>query len=147
MIRGLRTLILRAAWAPVAVLVLHAIVAKTSLRNPWDFPIHFLGGASIAYFAAHALHCLHILFGPLKALTRYLFSFCIACTVGVFWEFGERLLDVFCRMAIQQTLANTMSDLAADASGALVGLLFVALAARFRKRSSADASANDPPRQ
>jgi hypothetical protein len=135
MVSAIRTLLIRAAWAPSAVLILHAVIAKTSLRNPLDFPIHFLGGASIAFFAFHTLDCFKTWLGPMTPLARYLFSFCIACTVGVFWEFGERFLDVFLRMAIQQTLANTMSDLIADASGAVASLFLVWIARLIGRRN------------
>jgi hypothetical protein len=132
MLLAIRNLLIKAAWAPIAVLILHAVVARTSLRNPFDFPIHFLGGASIAFLSFHALECFQRWLGPMTLLARYLFSFCVACTVGVFWEIAERFLDVWFNMAIQQTLANTMSDLIADASGAVVSLLLVWVATKLR---------------
>jgi hypothetical protein len=140
-VAAFRKLVVRAAWAPIAVLVLHAVVAKTSLRNPFDFPIHFLGGASMAYVAYHALDCFKTWFGAITWLTRYLFSFCFACTVGVFWEIGERSLDYFLRMRIQQTLENTMLDLIADATGAAAALLLVAVVGAIRRTGRSESGA------
>jgi hypothetical protein len=135
-------LILKAGWAPVAVVILHSLVAKTSLRDPLDFPIHFLGGASMAFFLFHALHCFEKLLGTLQPFGRYLFSYGLACTVGVFWEFAELLSDVVYHTHIQISLMNTMSDLVADATGAFTSLFLVFLAGRLsRKRDAAAAAA------
>jgi hypothetical protein len=49
MLTAIGKLLLKAGWAPLAVVVLHASVAKTPFRKPMDFPIHYLGGAAIAY--------------------------------------------------------------------------------------------------
>ena len=128
-------LIKRAAWAPIAVFIFHAGVARTSLREPLDFTIHFLGGASIAYFLFHALLCFEALLGKPTGFGRYLFSFALACTVGLFWEFGELFSDTFLHTHIQQTIHETMFDLIADATGAISALLLVFVAGcrkRFR---------------
>ena len=112
-------LLLRVAWAPVAVLIFHAIVAKTRYRMPLDFTMHFLGGASMAYASFHALDYLAPLLGSVSKAGRYLFAFSLTCTVGVFWEFAEYASDIFRHTHIQQSLPETMSDLIADASGAV----------------------------
>ena len=79
-------LLRKAAWALIAVLLLHAIIEKTSLRTPLDFSIHFLGGASMAFFFFHALDCFEAMLGTTTAFTRYLFSFSFACTGSAcFW--------------------------------------------------------------
>ncbi len=133
MIFAFRKLLLRAAWAPVAVVIFHAAVARTSLRVPLDFPIHFSGGASIAFFAYHALVCFEALFGKLTRIGLHLFSFALACTVGLFWEFAELFSDTFLHTHIQISIHETFSDLIADATGAATGLLLVFIAGRFRK--------------
>jgi hypothetical protein len=135
-ISSLWNLLLKAGWAPVAVVVFHAIVAKTSLRSPLDFTIHFLGGASIAFFLFHALEGFRNLFGNPTALGHYLFSFALACTVGLFWEFGELFSDTFLHTHIQRSIGETMSDLIADATGATTSLFVVAIVICIRKRCS-----------
>lgn len=88
-------LLRRAAWAPIAVLIFHAIVAETPYRKALDFAMHFSGGAAIAYFLFEALREFRSLLGTPTPFGRYLFAFALACTVGVFWEFGEYFSDAF----------------------------------------------------
>ena len=133
---ALRRLLWRAAWAPVSVLILHAIVAKTPLRDPLDFTIHFLGGASVAFFLFHTLECFAGLFASPRPLARYLFSFSLTCTVGLFWEFAELFSDTFLHTHIQYSLHETMSDLIADTTGAVTSLSLV-FAARHLGRDRA----------
>jgi hypothetical protein len=113
----------------------HAVIAKTPFRKPLDFPIHFLGGASIAFLFFHALDCFEALFGALTPFARYLFSFSLACTIGVFWEFGELFSDAFLHTHIQKSLHETMSDLIADTTGAVTSLSFVFIARRLSHRN------------
>lgn len=124
---ALYKLLLRVAGAPIAVLIFHAIVAKTRFRAPLDFTMHFLGGASMAYVFFYALDHLSFLLGSVTKSGRYLFSFSLACTVGVFWEFAEYTSDVFRHTHIQQSLPETMSDLIADASGAAACLALLGM--------------------
>lgn len=130
MIAAIRTLLLRAAWAPVLVLLVHAVVMRTPWRKPLDFWMHFSGGAAIAFFSFHAIDCFAPLLGRVTPLGRYLFSFSLACTVGVFWEFGELFSDIFLGTAIQKSIHETMSDLIADAAGAVVALGVVRVVSR-----------------
>jgi len=125
-------LLCRAAWAPIAVLIFHAIVAETAHRKTLDFTMHFSGGAAIAYFLYVALHEFRDRLGSPTPFGRYVFSFAMACTVGVFWEFGEYFSDVFLGTHIQKELLNTMSDLIADAAGAFSALALIFLIRRFK---------------
>jgi hypothetical protein len=134
-ISALRQLFWRAAWAPIAVVILHAIIARTSLRQPLDFPIHYLGGASIAFFVFQALPCFVMLLGRPSPFGSYLFSFALACTSGSFWEFGELLSDAFQHTHSQQSLHETMLDLIADTTGAITALILLFLYRRFRRDS------------
>ena len=126
-------LLRRAGWAPVAVLIFHAIVAKTPYRQALDFPMHFSGGAAIAYLLFEALHEFRDWLGAPSAFGRYLFSFSLACTVGVFWEFAELFSDTFLHSHIQKSLTETMSDLIADTTGALFALAVVFVVRLFAK--------------
>lgn len=128
----LLTLLRRAAWAPLAVLMLHQVISRSSFRQPLDFAMHFSGGAAIAFFLFYTLACFENILGKLKPAGHYLFSFALACTVGLFWEFGELFSDVFFHTHIQKTIAETLRDLTADASGAVCSLLLVALTQRLR---------------
>lgn len=129
---GLGVLLRRAAWAPIAVVIAHAIIERTTLRVVLDFWIHFSGGAAIAYFLFVAIETLQQSVGRVTVAAQTLFAFALACTVGLFWEFGELASDVFLGTHIQKDLRNTMSDLIADASGAVLALGVVAVVRRIR---------------
>jgi hypothetical protein len=129
-------LICRAGWAPVAVLILHAIVVRTSYRQQLDFAMHFSGGAAMAYFLFEAQHYFQKQLGDPTPFGRYLFAFGLACTVGVFWEFFEFFSDTYLHSHIQQSLQETMSDLIADAVGAVAALVGVCSIRFFTKSRS-----------
>ncbi len=115
-------LILRAGWAPVAVLIFHRVVFNTPWRQPLDFAMHYSGGVAISFFLWHALDCFASWFGTLTPFARYVFTFALACTVGLFWEFAELFSDVVYHTRIQHSIHETMRDLIADATGALTTL-------------------------
>lgn len=121
-------------------MVFHAAVAPTRWRVPLDFTIHFLGGASIAFFFFHTVDCFKKHFGAVSSFTHYLLSFALACTMGVFWELGEFASDIYLKTRIQQNIPETMADLIADVSGATISLLGVYLVRRmlFRNRTNDD---------
>lgn len=118
-------LLIRAGWAPLLVLVFHQAIMRTPYRQQLDFVMHYSGGVAIAFFAWHALDCFASWFGTLTAFARYLFTFTLACTVGLFWEFAELYSDVMYGSHIQHSIHETMRDLIADATGALTTLALV----------------------
>ena len=128
------SLLLRAGWAPVAVLIAHQVISRSAYRQPLDFAMHFSGGMAIAYFLYHALGFFAPVLGELRIFARYLFTFALACTVGLFWEFGELFSDVFLRTRIQRSIGETMRDLFADTTGALLSLTLVAIVSALRRR-------------
>lgn len=127
-------LLLRAGWAPVAVLIFHRIIYYTPYRQPLDFVMHYSGGVAIAYLIWHALDCFASWFGTLTPFAKHVFTFAMACTVGLFWEFMELGMDVVYRTRIQHSIHETLRDLIADATGALTTLALLFLASCFRKR-------------
>ena len=129
------TLLLRAGWAPFAVLIAHQVLSRSAYRQSLDFAMHFSGGMAIAYFLYHALGLFAPMLGELRALGRYLFTFALACTIGMFWEFGELFSDVFLRTRIQRSIGETMRDLFADMTGALLSLALIAIVSALRRRS------------
>ncbi len=122
----------KTAWAPAGVLILHSIVSGTTWREPLDFWLHFFGGASIAFVMFSAVDCMSGLFGTMSRLAQYLLAFTSACTVGVFWEFAEFGLSVWRHAYIYMNARGTMSDLIADACGAVTGLAIIAVYRWFR---------------
>ncbi|HRH94299.1 MAG TPA: hypothetical protein PLB55_00115 [Prosthecobacter sp.] len=128
-------LLLRAGWAPLAVLIFHQMILRTPYRQQLDFVMHYSGGVAIAFFFWHSLDCFASWFGQLTSFARYLFTFTLACTMGLFWEFTELFSDVFRGTHIQHSVHETMRDLIADATGALTTLALV-FAVRLVRKST-----------
>jgi hypothetical protein len=98
--------------------------------------MHYSGGVAIAFLFWHTLDCFAPWFGRLTSFARYLFTFALACTMGLFWEFAEFYSDVVYGTHIQQTIRETLRDLIADATGALTTLLLILLVSCFTRRKA-----------
>jgi hypothetical protein len=115
----------RAAWAPVlvfAVNVLLWLVFGAYSLFPWlDIPMHFIGGAAIAYFALHALRTAAScgLIGLPHRNTIRLASFAFACAAAVFWELAEYAVDPYFETKLQHGMADTLFDVLLGLGGAL----------------------------
>jgi hypothetical protein len=114
----------QAAWAPLTVLVVHAVAASL-LGHPRNLDplMHFAGGAAVAYFFFCACYISHRYVGALPQLATFVLVFTGTCTIALFWEFGEYLSDAFLGTRVQASLAETMSDLLFGTAGAVVYLL------------------------
>ena len=112
-----------AAWAPIAVVVLHAIAGALFGHEPYVDPVsHFLGGAAMAFFVQRACEWGPEVTGKTTLLGRNAFAFTSTCTAATFWEFGEFVRDRLLDSNVQLSLANTMRDLLLGCAGALVYL-------------------------
>ncbi|MFZ2282037.1 MAG: hypothetical protein WAW39_29840 [Prosthecobacter sp.] len=136
-------LLLRAGWAPLAVLIFHQKIMRAPWRQQLDFVMHYSGGVAISFFIWHALDCFAHWFGSLTPFARYLFTFALACTVGLFWEFAELFSDVVFGSHIQHSVRETMRDLIADATGALTTLTLTWMVRCFTVKR--EAKADQPP--
>jgi len=136
-------LLLRAGWAPLAVLIFHQKIQHSPYRQQLDFVMHYSGGVAISFILWHALDCFAHWFGSLTPFARYLFTFALACTVGLFWEFAEFFSDLVFGSHIQYSIRETMRDLIADATGALTTLALTWLVRCFARRG--EAAADQPP--
>lgn len=132
-LKALMRLLLRAGWAPVAVLIFHRIIYHTPYRQTLDFAMHYSGGVAISFFLWHVLDCFAPWFGTLTSFAKHVFTFAMACTVGLFWEFLELAMDVIYHTHIQHSIHETMRDLIADATGALTTLTLLFVVRCFRK--------------
>jgi hypothetical protein len=125
---GVLTGLLReAAWAPAGVLVLSVIAIASPYAEDLYWPLHFLGGAALAFFFFQALRITGDLVGPVRVRARYVFAFALACTVAIFWELAEFAVDEIAGTQLQEDLWDTMVDLLLDLLGAAVGLGWVAI--------------------
>ncbi len=104
-------------WAPLVVFIIHVIALGVydgyTLIASLDAIMHFIGGMVMAYF----LHGAFInasrlgIIGPHHRITHRLLVFTATCTVAVFWEFAEFILDETLGTFSQAGLGDTMSDL------------------------------------
>ena len=136
-----------AAWAPILVIVFRGVAMVLGIRAQLDHVIHFSGGFAIAYFLYRVCKMAHHYIGELSPLARYLMAYFSACTVALFWEFGEFASDIFMRTQIQHSVTETLLDLIYGASGAFLCLLLIAIVERVKRKSAAEqgAAANPYP--
>jgi hypothetical protein len=129
-------LLVNPGWAPLCVVVLHLGLAEFGLTQRFDHLLHFLGGASIAYFLFAFIKQQSHLFSGNPRWVLYPIAFASSCTVAVFWEFAEYASDRFWHTSIQQSVSETMLDLVFGVVGACTTLLLIAAVRGF---DSADA--------
>jgi len=108
----------------------HVLAAAAGLRHA----LQWRRGNLVLFW--HALDCLATWFGSLTAFSRYVFTFSLACTTGLFWEFAELFSDVFFRTHIQHSIHETMRDLIADMTGALTTLSVLFVLRRAARKSA-----------
>lgn len=130
-----RRVLVRASWAPLAVVGFHAGAAALFGHDPrLDPTMHFLGGSAIAYFIGHAVLEWDDFFGRPSPWGCRLVVFGLATTVAVFWELLEFTTGAALGLYSQLSLKETMSDLFFGCAGAAASLGARALArARMAK--------------
>ena len=86
-----------------------------------DIPLHFFGGAAMAFFLHRAFTTASEfgIVGQYHALTHRLLVFTSTCTVAVFWEFAEFLMDRGLGTGFQKSAADTIADLFLGMAGTL----------------------------
>ena len=125
-----------AAWAPLAVLILHALLGSVLGHEPYVDPtMHFLGGAAAAFFVRHASRVAGRLLGGPTQYALDLLAFGSTCAIALFWEFGEFASDQYFGTHIQRSLENTMRDLVLGVSGAVVYLAAHRLIGSFQEHA------------
>ncbi len=136
-LRCIKKSLREAGWAPALVFAVHAIAAMVfdiySHMPRFDIPMHFTGGAAMAYF----LHRLFInaslmdIIAPYHALTHRILVLTGTITVAVFWEFAEFILDETMGTVTQAGLGDTLGDLLFGILGAGLFLLSSLLLNRY----------------
>jgi hypothetical protein len=136
--RATRSILVRvlreAAWAPLAVLVSYAVLPATPFQPDLYWPLHFLGGAAMAFFFLQVLQMAGSVPGTLRSVGRYLAAFAAACTVTVFWEIAEFAWDQLTGSRLQRDLQETMGDLIFAVLGTASALGLMAIARRLTGR-------------
>jgi hypothetical protein len=139
-VRWLLRMLVNPGWAPLGVVVIHLTLAHYGLTHRFDHLLHFLGGASIAYFLFGLLASLPSLFASIPSWAQCLLVFTTSCTVAVFWEFAEFASDRFLGTSVQQSVTETMLDLTFGVVGASTTLVVKAV---FRGSSKSAAGSSD----
>lgn len=122
------------AWAPLLVILFRAVAMANGVRQPLDPAIHFSGGFAIAYVLYRGVRIFAPVIGSVTVLTRYLLAFTAACTVALFWEFGEFVSDLVRGTHIQHSVRETLGDLIFGTFGALLSLALIAIVEAAKKR-------------
>ena len=141
-VRHFLRILLEPGWAPLGVVGLHLMLAEFGLTESFDHWLHFLGGASMGYLLFRLIEMLSLL-GASQGWVRYMVAFTAACTVAVFWEFGEFASDAWLHTAVQRGLNETMLDLLFGVVGATVALVLMAAARKVRRLHAYVANAED----
>lgn len=130
----------RAGWAPIVVVVVHAVCSKVfELYRPYphlDLPMHAAGGLAIGWFCwcATGVREVRPVLGVLTRFGRAFVASLGVLAATVVWEFAEWTTDGLGWTRAQGGQLDTMVDMTL---GALGGALAVALGAwRGRARVS-----------
>ena len=126
---------IRAAWAPLLVIVFRWIAIELHIRKQLDHVIHFSGGLAICYFIYRCLDIGSFYVGDLRTWVRYFLTFTASCTVALFWEFAELASDLFLGTHIQHNVLETLWDLVYGTLGATVTLTLILIVKLLRKSS------------
>lgn len=114
----------RAVWAPIAVVVVHTLLAEIFGHEPYVDPaIQLCGGVAVAYLLHEACVTLSTLLGQPSTLGRNLMAFGLTAAFAILWEVGEFCLDSLLGTDIQGDVPETMRDLILGLMGAMVFLI------------------------
>lgn len=115
MITALKITLKQAAWAPLTVFAVYALVAKgfgIGAKLPWlDIPAHFVGGAVTTYFFAVAVFNFQIATGKIPAVIQLALSIGLTAVAAIVWEFLEYGSDFLFGTTINLGVSDTLSDL------------------------------------
>lgn len=119
--------ILKAFIPPVIVLAFHIILISLNLYiiAGWiDIPMHFLGGASVAWAFTSLIKLgkEKKLVGKNHNLINFIFVLSLVALISIFWEFAEYLVAIV-NNSWQNTLRDTLGDFIFDLLGAPLGFL------------------------
>ncbi|MCB1237940.1 MAG: hypothetical protein KDM91_22935 [Verrucomicrobiae bacterium] len=124
-------------WAPAGVLLLHKLVMWAGLRGRTDGLLHFAGGLAIAAFIWTLVPVFGRFLGAVSPAWRMSITFFAGCSVALAWDLAEFASDEIFATEIQQSLRETMLDLANGAAGVATATFFLMVAAFAAARGSA----------
>lgn len=131
---------LRFAWAPAAVLFLLAIL-EPKFGSRADPYLHVLGGAACQYFFYNVLSLNFSWIGKLTRFAKTIFAFTLTCTIATLWELGEFISDRYVGTHLQESVPETIGDLALGLLGAII-VLTATLALKNYENRTASSNSN-----
>lgn len=121
---GLMLAVRRALWAPIAVIVLHSVLAAIFGHEPYVDPaIQLCGGVAIAYFLHQTCLALPTLLGQPSTLGLNLMAFGLTAAVAILMEVFEFCMDSLLGTNFTGDVAETVRDLILGLLGAMVFLI------------------------
>lgn len=133
------TLIRRAAWAPLAVFLLHVgiiLLTDSSSQSPLgSVLLHMMGGVAIAFFFWRSLEILDVKLECVQfpgMPLREVFAISLTATTAAIWELAEYVGDRTLGTTMQDGLGDTMLDMFL---GIACGTVTIFIARYFSKRT------------
>jgi hypothetical protein len=128
---------LRFASAPATVLVLLAIL-EPKFGSRVDPYLHVLGGAACQYFFYNVLSFNWI--GTLTRFAKTIFAFTLTSTIATLWELGEFISDRYIGTHLQESVPETIGDLALGMLGAMIVLTATFTLKNYENRTASSNS-------
>jgi len=130
---------LRFAWAPITVLILLAIF-EPKFGSKADPYLHVLGGAACQYFFFNMLSLPFSWIGTLTRFAKTIFAFTLTCTIATLWELGEFVSDRYVGTHLQESVPETIGDLALGLLGAIIVLTATLTLKNYENRTASSNS-------
>jgi len=130
---------LRFAWAPITVLILLAIF-EPKFGSKADPYLHVLGGAACQYFFFNVLSLPFSWIGTLTRFAKTIFAFTLTCTIATLWELGEFVSDRYVGTHLQESVPETIGDLALGLLGAIIVLTATLTLKNYENRTASSNS-------
>lgn len=129
----IRKWFLRAAWAPIAVLLVQQLFSRS---NEIDLLMHFFGGAAMAFFFYQGALVFDSFLGRPLPILRHLLAFGLTCAVIIAWELGELTSDRLIGSRFQASIAETMGDQLCGVLGSIIVLGCIAIIEHWGRTSA-----------
>jgi len=130
---------LRFAWSPITVLILLAIF-EPKFGSKADPYLHVLGGAACQYFFFNVLSLPFSWIGTITRFAKTIFAFTLTCTIATLWELGEFVSDRYVGTHLQESVPETIGDLALGLLGAIIVLTATLTLKNYENRTASSNS-------
>ena len=129
----------RFAWAPLAVVIVHAFL-ESMFGSKVDPYMHVLGGAALQYYFYNVLSPGWSWIGTLTRFAKMIFAFTSTSTIATLWELGEFVSDKYFGTHLQESIPETIGDLALGLLGATIVLIATLALKNYENRTASSNS-------